>query len=275
VDDVSLVPVEHQPDFDDVSLVPVEHDPFSGDGLTRPPQAQPQSVPPHPQQPPSSASSSLSGIGPPLIGDGGQFSAGTAFGNNAADVASKVAYGVMKQVATWPQRAIDASAADVQHLGDHSYTPQSIGPAVEAALMMMGGASAVPAAANELRAGLTIRRSPASRAAEKGHAGIGTTPNGGPTFVGTDHLYPAGEGQRNAFKMPLTGSRKADVNLANEMGGFAETPAGFRWHHVDDFDPETGMSSIELVKKEAHEATYPHAGSVSQWEKFHGRPYKR
>src|SRR5262249_46134836 len=107
---------------------------------------------------------------------------------------------------TIPQRAIDASAADVQHLGDHSYTPQSIGPAVETALMMMGGSSAVPAAANELRAGVAIPRSPASRAAEKGYSGIGTAPNGGPILAGTDHLYPAGQGQRSVVEIPLTGS---------------------------------------------------------------------
>ncbi len=51
-----------------------------------------------------------------------------------------------------------------------------------------------------------------------------TTPNGGPTFAGSDHLYPAGPGQLCVFKMPLTGSRKADVALANKMGGFAEKP---------------------------------------------------
>ncbi|MCK1393662.1 hypothetical protein [Bradyrhizobium sp. 1] len=35
MDDVSLVPAEHQPDFENVSLVPVDHDPF-GDGGTIP-----------------------------------------------------------------------------------------------------------------------------------------------------------------------------------------------------------------------------------------------
>jgi hypothetical protein len=40
MDDFSLVPVEHQPDFADVSLVPVEHDPFGPDGVTQPAQAQ-------------------------------------------------------------------------------------------------------------------------------------------------------------------------------------------------------------------------------------------
>lgn len=38
--DVSLVPVDHQPDFENVSLVPVDHDPFSDDGVTQQPQSQ-------------------------------------------------------------------------------------------------------------------------------------------------------------------------------------------------------------------------------------------
>lgn len=42
---------------------------------------------------------------------------------------------------------------------------------------------------------------------------------------------------------------------------------GYTWHHVDDFDPETGSTTMQLVKREAHEATFPHGGSVSQYEK--------
>lgn len=41
-------------------------------------------------------------------------------------------------LASLPRRAIEASAGDVQHLGDHSYAPQSIGPAMETAMTMMG-----------------------------------------------------------------------------------------------------------------------------------------
>jgi hypothetical protein len=49
VSDYSLVAVDHQPDFDNISLVPVEHDPFSADGVT--PQAQSQQAQPQPAQP--------------------------------------------------------------------------------------------------------------------------------------------------------------------------------------------------------------------------------
>jgi hypothetical protein len=131
MDDYTLVPVDHRPDFDDVSFVPVEHDPFTADDMIQ--QARSQ-LATQPQRLPSD----LPDVGPPEIGDGGQFSPGTAIGNKAADIGSKVAFGLMKQFLTLPQRAIDASAQDVQHLGEPGYTPQAIGPAVETAMTTAG-----------------------------------------------------------------------------------------------------------------------------------------
>ena len=51
MDDYSLVPVEHQPDFENVSLVPVDHDPFSADGVTQQAQAQQAQAQTQPAQP--------------------------------------------------------------------------------------------------------------------------------------------------------------------------------------------------------------------------------
>jgi hypothetical protein len=64
MDDYSLVPVDHQPDFENVSLVPVEHDPFAAGGVGPPAQngqaqatpiqglsAQPQQTQTPPQSP--------------------------------------------------------------------------------------------------------------------------------------------------------------------------------------------------------------------------------
>lgn len=61
---------------------------------------------------------------------------------------------VLGDLASLPKRAIDASAQDVQHLGESGYTPTAIGPAVETALNMIGGAGVVPAEANTLRSGI-------------------------------------------------------------------------------------------------------------------------
>jgi hypothetical protein len=51
MNDFSLMPVDHQPDFDDISLVPVDHDPFAADATTQPAQVQAQTqTPPTPLQ---------------------------------------------------------------------------------------------------------------------------------------------------------------------------------------------------------------------------------
>src|SRR5438105_4454036 len=44
--DLSLVPVDHLPDFSDVSLIPVDHDPFSSDRTTQQVQIQQAQAPP-------------------------------------------------------------------------------------------------------------------------------------------------------------------------------------------------------------------------------------
>jgi hypothetical protein len=62
--------------------------------------------------------------------------------------------GAINSLATLPKRAIDASAQDVQHLGDPNYVRQSIGPALETGMTMMGGSGAIPAEANTLRSGI-------------------------------------------------------------------------------------------------------------------------
>jgi hypothetical protein len=66
-------------------------------------------------------------------------------------------------LSTLPQRAIEASAQDVQHLGEADYQPQAIGPALEAAGLPMGtGAIAgVPVRAGEAVLGAgAIRKLP-------------------------------------------------------------------------------------------------------------------
>jgi len=148
--------------------------------------------------------------------------------------------------------------------------------AVEAAAGLIPGAKgAGRVAGKEVRA-LTskVRLSPAEWAAEKGFPGVGTTANGGPTFAGTEHLYPVAQEQRNIVRIRLTGSRRDDFRLANEEGKFAKTPVDYRWHHVDDFDPTSGEATLELIEHNAHVSTFPHTGSVAQYEKHHGVQYR-
>jgi RHS repeat-associated protein len=114
----------------------------------------------------------------------------------------------------------------------------------------------------------------ADRAAAKGFPGIGTTPNGGPTFEGTPYLYNAQPGESNIVNITLTGSREDDFDAANAAAGLSSKPDGYTWHHVDDFDPETGTSSMELVQSDAHRATLPHKGSAGQYQDYNGVKYQ-
>ncbi len=118
----------------------------------------------------------------------------------------------------------------------------------------------------------------AERAADRGFPGVGTTPNGGPTFAGTPYLYAAGLGQSSVVQISLTGSRRSDNAAAFRAAGIEVTPEisdNFRWHHVDDFDPRTGTATMELVQRRAHEAASGHSGAVSQWEAFTRTRYRR
>jgi hypothetical protein len=121
-----------------------------------------------------------------------------------------------------------------------------------------------------------------ARAAEKGYPGVQVTSNGGPTFANTDYLFPVQAGQQNVLNLEMTGSRRLDFKAANEAVGLqslvpsgADSPSGYVWHHVDNFNPLTGTATLELVERGAHNATIPHRGSVYQWEQLNGIPYKR
>ncbi|MCK6710110.1 DUF6531 domain-containing protein [Enterobacter cloacae] len=102
----------------------------------------------------------------------------------------------------------------------------------------------------------------------------------GVDFSGSDALYPHGE---SIVKIKMTGSRYGDFKAANEIAGYANAsgnitgkshPENYTWHHLNDYDPVTNTSTMQLVKTSAHEASFPHSGSVSQFEKHHGVKYE-
>jgi RHS repeat-associated protein len=102
----------------------------------------------------------------------------------------------------------------------------------------------------------------------------------GVDFSGSDALY---QGGTNTVKIQMSGGRYGDFKAANDIAGFKSSagnatgkshPDGYTWHHLDDYDPATNTSTMQLVKTDAHEASFPHSGSVSQFEKEHGVKYE-
>ena len=72
----------------------------------------------------------------------------------------------------------------------------------------------------------------------------------------------------------MQGDRSADFTQAFKEAGIKKVDAdGYTWHHVHDFDPNTGETTMQLIKTEAHEATLPHKGSASQFADHFGVEY--
>ena len=104
---------------------------------------------------------------------------------------------------------------------------------------------------------------------------LGWAPLSGVDFTGQNVFYPAGDGQYNEVVIQMTGGRGTDFTASNRAAGITGgTPDGYTWHHVDDFNPQTGESTMQLVTTDAHKASIPHKGSVSQYEKAFGVEYE-
>jgi RHS repeat-associated protein len=80
--------------------------------------------------------------------------------------------------------------------------------------------------------------------------GPGIDDNG---FFAARHEYGRGSGSGRTT-IPLQGSRDRDFVQANKEAGFSKTPEGYTWHHAN-YDPETGMGEMQLVKRGPHRAT--------------------
>jgi hypothetical protein len=81
------------------------------------------------------------------------------------------------------------------------------------------------------------------------------------------------EGQ---VQIPYTGSRMLDYQAANRAAGLGDSmraPAGFVWHHLDDYNALTNTGTMQLVDQAAHMANAPHIGGVAQWVEWMGVPY--
>jgi hypothetical protein len=105
----------------------------------------------------------------------------------------------------------------------------------------------------------------------KGLQCIPLTMGGEPTYAGTKHMMPVGDGQKNVVQIKMAGSRPKDFQLANEAAGLADlvkaqglkphqAPLGYTWHHRDDFSanpnpPPYGSCTMELVEVKAHNKT--------------------
>jgi len=170
--------------------------------------------------------------------------------------------------------SFSSGAATAQLLGASPQAATVIGVATDGILLGLAGRQGVSQVASA-DAGSIERFLPADWAELKGFPGIGTTPNGGPTFANTPYLYPASPGQSSVVSIELTGSRAGDIRAADSASGINSQGIDYTWHHIDNFDLSSGSSTLELVLKDAHTASLPHSGSVAQYQQANGTGYNR
>ncbi|MGJ8659857.1 MAG: HNH endonuclease, partial [Cellulophaga fucicola] len=100
--------------------------------------------------------------------------------------------------------------------------------------------------------------------------------------ISTKYLYPKNllpSGKLPVVKIKMSGKRKGtggDFDLANQAIGMKaewgiEAPRGYVWHHMDDFNPNTGECTMQLVKSNAHTRVkgMAHSGSVAQYKAYY------
>jgi RHS repeat-associated protein len=107
--------------------------------------------------------------------------------------------------------------------------------------------------------------------------GVTRNENGGVDFANSPYLFPVEGEQLNVVRIEYTGSRRKDFGAANKAAKISESqkpPELYTWHHLDDYDPQTNTGTMQLIKREVHEATYPHKGGIAQYEKHTGKKYK-
>ena len=117
-----------------------------------------------------------------------------------------------------------------------------------------------------------------------GVGGEEVAPEGGTALVEGGEVWNARGGidfsKSTAFEgqvqIQYTGSRTLDYQAANQAAGLGDSmraPAGFVWHHLDDYNALTNTGTMQLVDQAAHMANAPHIGGVAQWVEWMGVPY--
>ena len=80
-------------------------------------------------------------------------------------------------------------------------------------------------------------------------------------------LFPVTGAQKNTVVITMQGSRGRDFTAAYKAAGISRSQAkGYTWHHVDDFDPQTGTTTMQLVRTNGRHQKENHSGSVKQFE---------
>ena len=128
--------------------------------------------------------------------------------------------------------------------------------------------------ANKAAQEYNAKYNPYERAISKGYTDVKKTANGGVSFQGSEYMYYH-NGQEARKVIQATGNRNNDFKMANQTMRLLETPDGYVWHHLDDYNVEKNTITMELVMDEAHNASKPHSGGCAQYDSVNGPTYNK
>ena len=136
------------------------------------------------------------------------------------------------------------------------------------------GSTSLQDIANKAAQEYNAKYNPYERAISKGYTDVKKTANGGVSFQGSEYMYYH-NGQEARKVIQATGNRNNDFKMANQAMRLLETPDGYVWHHLDDYNVEKNTITMELVMDEAHNASKPHSGGCAQYDSVNGPTYNK
>ena len=178
-----------------------------------------------------------------------------------------------KRKACPPQGKISESVDETSY-GKSSSNCTELVPYYPANNGAESGSSSLQDIANKAAQEYNAKYNPYERAISKGYTDVKKTANGGVSFQGSEYMYYH-NGQEARKVIQATGNRNNDFKMANQAMRLLETPDGYVWHHLDDYNVEKNTITMELVMDEAHNASKPHSGGCAQYDSVNGPTYNK
>ena len=173
-----------------------------------------------------------------------------------------------------PQEAYQKMRKDLGLDSKSGYKDSGVGNGKDPWRSYESGSSSLQDIANKAAQEYNAKYNPYERAISKGYTDVKKTANGGVSFQGSEYMYYH-NGQEARKVIQATGNRNNDFKMANQAMRLLETPDGYVWHHLDDYNVEKNTITMELVMDEAHNASKPHSGGCAQYDSVNGPTYNK
>ena len=183
-------------------------------------------------------------------------------------------YHKYKEEGMSPQEAYQKMRKELGLDSKSGYKDSGVGNGKDPWRSYESGSSSLQDIANKAAQEYNAKYNPYERAISKGYTDVKKTANGGVSFQGSEYMYYH-NGQEARKVIQATGNRNNDFKMANQTMRLLETPDGYVWHHLDDYNVEKNTITMELVMDEAHNASKPHSGGCAQYDSVNEPTYNK